>query len=423
MGRVYWNWSHNQSCEPVRVFEPESVEELSAIMREAKSQGQSALATGSMHSQSDLVNTPGYRISLDKMNRVLSVDHETGLVQVEAGLRLRHAIQQLAEIGLSLSFMGSVSEQSIAGASCTGTHSSCASRQVLASIIKDLEIVAHDGTVHTISAESHPEWFDAVRLARGEFGVITKVTIQCEPKTYAVERLQVMPLADMNRDLESLKSHDHFRFFWKPGSSRSYVQVIDKLPPGTGRAPSMLRRIWKRISWSTWVFHSLFLWLPRRTVQQQDRSDRLFLYPRPFVLMGGLVNRLVGGRKSMLNLEYGIPTEQWPAACEALSKAAHDREIDTKYPMEIRFGAADSIWLSPAYGRDTCYLGYYAEDREGTLERFRKVHELLRPFDPRPHWGKLHFFTPEDCERTFPRWKDYLAVRREFTGEPSEGAN
>lgn len=119
----------------------------------------------------------------------------------------------------------------------------------------------------------------------------------------------------------------------------------------------------------------------------------------------------------MLNSEYGIPIDCWNEVASILQIAARDGKILSRYPLEVRFGASDNIWLSPAYQRDTCYIGFYAEDRQGDLEPFRQFEELLRPFRPRPHWGKIHFFKDHDCRQAFPRWNDFLSVRAELRGE------
>ena len=42
---------------------------------------------------------------------------------------------------------------------------------------------------------------------------------------------------------------------------------------------------------------------------------------------------------------------------------------------------------------------------------FRAVEEIMRSFDGRPHWGKLHFREAADLRPAYPRWDDFAAVR------------
>jgi xylitol oxidase len=57
---------------------------------------------------------------------------------------------------------------------------------------------------------------------------------------------------------------------------------------------------------------------------------------------------------------------------------------------EVRAVAADTLWLSPCYRRDSIAFHFTWilswPDVEPVLAR---VEAALEPFSPRPHWGKL----------------------------------
>jgi L-gulonolactone oxidase len=77
---------------------------------------------GSGHSPSDLACTNDYMISIHKLNRVLSVDREAGVITVEAGMDLHTLHQVLKNNDLALSNLGSISDQSVAGVMATASH-------------------------------------------------------------------------------------------------------------------------------------------------------------------------------------------------------------------------------------------------------------------------------------------------------------
>ena len=57
---------------------------------------------------------------------------------------------------------------------------------------------------------------------------------------------------------------------------------------------------------------------------------------------------------------------------------------------EIRTVAADDLWLSPAYRRDTVGLHFtWLPDDAAVTPVIGAVEAALAPFEPRPHWGKL----------------------------------
>jgi alditol oxidase len=47
----------------------------------------------------------------------------------------------------------------------------------------------------------------------------------------------------------------------------------------------------------------------------------------------------------------------------------------------------------------------------------RDVEAALAPFDPRPHWGKLHSISGDDLARRFPRLRDALDLARRLDPE------
>jgi L-gulonolactone oxidase len=60
--------------------------------------------------------------------------------------------------------------------------------------------------------------------------------------------------------------------------------------------------------------------------------------------------------------EWAIPFANAPACLRALldwmdAEAADPRGLRPHFPFEIRFSAADDIWLSPSYGQETCWIG------------------------------------------------------------------
>ena len=45
---------------------------------------------------------------------------------------------------------------------------------------------------------------------------------------------------------------------------------------------------------------------------------------------------------------------------------------------------------------------------------FRRVDGLLRGLDGRPHWGKVHWQDARSLRPLYPRFDDFLALRRRF---------
>jgi xylitol oxidase len=82
---------------------------------------------------------------------------------------------------------------------------------------------------------------------------------------------------------------------------------------------------------------------------------------------------------------------------------------------EIRTIAADALWLSPAYGRDTAGLHFTWRRRQADVERVTaRIEATLAPFAPRPHWAKLFAAGAPALAPCYPRIDDFRALRAEL---------
>jgi xylitol oxidase len=80
---------------------------------------------------------------------------------------------------------------------------------------------------------------------------------------------------------------------------------------------------------------------------------------------------------------------------------------------EVRSVAVDDVWLSPAYGRDTVAFHFtWRKDLSAVLAVLAEIERQIRPFDARPHWGKVHRFTTEQLFQAYPRLPAFEEQRR-----------
>jgi xylitol oxidase len=82
---------------------------------------------------------------------------------------------------------------------------------------------------------------------------------------------------------------------------------------------------------------------------------------------------------------------------------------------ELRTIAADQLWLSPAYQRDSMAIHFtWVKDLAAVAPVVAAVERALAPFAPRPHWGKVFSIAPGDVAGQYPRLADFAALRRRF---------
>ena len=110
-------------------------------------------------------------------------------------------------------------------------------------------------------------------------------------------------------------------------------------------------------------------------------------------------------------MEYAVPRAAVPDVLAGIERYLARSGERVGFPVEVRFAAADDIWLSTATGRDTGYIAVHQYHRREHEPYFRAVEAIAKDVDGRPHWGKLHYRDAESLRPTYPRLDDFAALR------------
>lgn len=226
------NWASTYSATPRDYHEPQSVEEVASLVKQAAADGRVVKVVGGAHSPNDCAMSNDTMISLKRMNKVLVVDKENAIVKMQAGIYLHELHEILDGHGLAVPNLGSISEQSIAGCICTGTHGTGAQQGILATHMLELQMVAADGSVKILSRNSNPELFTAALCSLGCLGIITGVVLQCVPAfdLHVVESEDT--LQNTLHDLKNrITSAPFYRFWWFPHTERVWEWRARPVPP------------------------------------------------------------------------------------------------------------------------------------------------------------------------------------------------
>ena len=198
------NWGGNVTARPAREVEPASVEELSAAVRQAAEDGLTVKAVGTGHSFTSIAATDGVLIRPQLLTGIRKIDRDAMTVTVEAGTPLKRLNMALAREGLSLTNMGDIMEQTVSGATSTGTHGTGRESASIAAQIKGLELVTADGAVLACSEKENPEVFSAARIGLGALGIVTAITFAVEPVFLLTAREEPMPFDKVLSEFDEL---------------------------------------------------------------------------------------------------------------------------------------------------------------------------------------------------------------------------
>jgi L-gulono-1,4-lactone dehydrogenase len=406
---MWSNWSRGQSCAPAEHVRPATRAELS----EAVARGRAVRVAGAGHSFSGVVPTDGTLLSLDRLDRVLDIDRDSGLVRAEAGIRLHRLVRELHAHGLALPNLGDIDAQSLAGALGTGTHGTGRKIGNLATSVEAMELVLADGSQLTVDGGDE---LRAARVGLGALGVVAAVTLRCVPafRLHAVDR--PVPLDDVLGELDRhVDGNDHFELFTFPHSPIALTRTNNRSDaPPTPRRPrrewlqdvvldnhvfGLLNRVARRAPKTIPALNRL----AGRSASQRERvADSFDVFASP---------RLVRFEE----MEYALPREH---AVEAMRAARQILErYPVSFPIELRFSAGDDALLSPAHGRDTAYVAVHVFEGMSFDAPFREVEAVMGEWAGRPHWGKRSFLSAAELAPRYPRWADFAAIRERLDPE------
>ena len=346
---------------------------------------------------------------------------------MRSGTTLRALNAALAELGLAMANLGDIDAQTIAGALSTGTHGTGARLGGLATQVEALDLVLADGSLVTCSASARPELFAAARVGLGALGVITAVTLRCVPSFTLAADERPMPVERVIEEFDSLAaSNDHFEFYWFPYGRQALVKRNNRLPPGASRAGRRAMPGWRRF-WEFEVMeNAAFGTLCRlgraapRFIPALNRLSSAALSARSYTDASYRVF-VTPRRVHFVESEYAVPRESLAGVLAELRRAVPRLADPVMFPVEVRVAAADDIWLSTAYGRDTAYVAIHQYTGLPYQAYFDMFESVVAAVAGRPHWGKLHSLDAGRLGPLYPRFDDFRRVRAEVDPEDRFG--
>jgi L-gulono-1,4-lactone dehydrogenase len=411
------NWAGNEAAVATDVSRPRHLEELTGAVRAAALAGGTVRARGSGHSFTAVAAAHDLALDLTGWTGVVAADRDSGLVTVRAGTTLRTLNAELDRLGLAMTNLGDIDAQTIAGAISTGTHGTGARFGGIATQVAALQLVLADGTVTTCSADERPELFAAARVGLGALGVISTVTLRTEPSFLLEAQDRPEPLEEVLDALEeNYSANDHFEFYWFPYGRNALTRRNNRLPVGAEPRPlSPARRFFEYRLMENTAFGALC------------RVGRAV--PRLVAPLNGLFSSLLSTRSHsdashrvfvtnrdvrFVESEYAIPRAALGEVLAELRARVPRLTHPVMFPVEIRVAAADDIWLSTAYQRDSAYIAVHQFVGMPYREYFDLFESVAGAVGGRPHWGKMHSLDAATLRERYPRFDDFVALRAEL---------
>jgi xylitol oxidase len=405
---------------------------------------------GRGHSFNDICDTRGTLINLTrKMSEVLALDEAAGTLRVQGGITYTQMFEHLRHTEWALPNTASMPHFSLAGAISTGVHGSsgvdASGRPPLANLgsaVRALTFVVHDGSVVRYSRDDTDGGarLDAAICGLGCLGVVAEAELQLVP-TYNVAQacyhdIPAQALVDNFMDL--LAAHDSLSCFvdWRLHNvrwlwARRFVAAGDTAVPaypaallgGRLEERSFGRRgadgvyrgslatvtgLWSDVlpfnmpALATREELALEGGRGRRSARESERVTRFDdsaemdeIQAEYFVPLSAAV--------PALEVTYTV-AQRWTQTAEGAAGGAPICKH-----CELRVVRGDGQLLSTARGRDSLviHFSFAANTADGAgnmplaMAWCAELEAALRPWDVRPHWGKLFAMGRAELRRLY----------------------
>ena len=394
------NWAGNIIYGASRLHHPRSVAEVQAIVRgAAKVRG-----LGSRHSFNTIADTDADLVSLRHLNRVIGIDTAAGTVTVEGGITYGELCPQLQEAGHALANLASLPHISVVGAVMTATHGSGNRNGNLATAVAALEFVAADGEI--VKLARGDSGFDGAVVSLGALGLVTSITLDIMPSFDVRQDVyEELPFATLAENFEALSGAAYSASFftdWR-GDTIEHVWLKSRAD-----APFSLGG----------DFHGARLaarkWHPIGEMDATTSTEQMGVAGAWHERLPHFRIDLIPSAGEEIQSEYFVARTDAPAALRALH-AVQDQFSEPLFVSEVRTIAADELWLSTAYQRDSVAFHFtFRRDWPAVRAVLPVIEQALAPFGARPHWGKQMTMGPAEVQALYPRMDDFRQLLAQY---------
>lgn len=397
------NWSGTFHYHTDKVYQPATVNEVQDVVREASH----LRALGTRHSFNGIADSIAAQLSTLNLKDI-HLDPMTRSVRVGAGARLGDIAKVIDKEGWALHNLPSLPHISVAGCCMTATHGSGTKNGNMATAVRAIEFVGHDGTLHTLERYKDAD-FDGVVVALGALGVVTHLTLDVQ-RTYQVAQTvyRDLPFDVLEHKLEEVMSAAYsvsLFTHWQRGVA-DQVWLKQRVVPGKlPQAPGTLFQA-KRET---------------KKVHPADGDNNVEACTQQNNIPGPWFERLPHFKLEFtpstgheIQSEFFVPMEHGYEAIRAV-ETLRDEITPHLIVTELRAVQSDTLWMSMAYRRPSLAIHFtWKPEHDAVMAVLPKIEAKLAPFGARPHWAKVFTIPKHTLRERYLKMGDFEAMVKKY---------
>ncbi|WP_040634995.1 FAD-binding oxidoreductase [Mycolicibacterium phlei] len=412
---------------------PDPAEIADAVVKAAESGTRGVIARGMGRSYGDNAqNGGGLVIDMTALNRIHSIDADTAMVDVDAGVNLDQLMKAALPFGLWVPVLPGTRQVTVGGAIGCDIHGkNHHSAGSFGNHVRSMELLTASGEVLHLTPEGeHADIFWATVGGNGLTGIILRATIEMTrtETAYFIADGDVTGSLDETIELHSDGSEANYTYSsaWfdaisappklgRAAISRGSLARLDQLPPKLAKnplkfdAPQLLTfpDIFPNGLANKYTFGPIGeLWY-RKSGTYRNKVQNLTQFYHPLDMFGEW-NRAYGSA-GFLQYQFVVPTEavdEFKSIIGDIQRSGHYSFLN----VFKLFGPGNKAPLSfPMQGWNICVD---FPIKAGLNEFVRELDRRVLEFGGRLYTAKDSRTTPETFHAMYPRINEWIKVRR-----------
>lgn len=423
-----------------RIVKPRSLDDLHATLLTARSEGKAISITGGRHAMgAQQFGTGAILADMTGMNRVIGLDADRGIVEVEAGIEWPQLLDYLntaqtvreKQWGIMQKQTGA-DRLSIGGALASNVHGRGLKFKPIIDQVESFRLMNHTGAVLKCSRDENPELFRLVIGGYGLFGIVTSVELRLWQRKKVQRVVEIRDTKDIMQSFEERIADGYLYgdFQFATDSNRdsflgrgvfSCYRPVDPATPVTANPTRFNPEDWARLTYYSHKYKlRVFEAYSRRYVATSGQ-----IYWADSQLSGAYVDnyhealdRKLGAKVKATEMitEIYVPRNRLASFMEDARIELRNQNANVIYGTVRLIERDDESFLCWARESFACvifnlHVTHDAPGIENAARAFRSLIDLgIR------HGGSYYltyhrFATKEQVEACYPQFKTFLALK------------
>src|SRR5688572_28576943 len=188
-----------------RIFKPQTVQDLKSAILQANEEGTSISIAGGRHAMGGQQFGEGnFHVDMNGMNRIIGLDRERGIVEVEAGIQWPQLLEYLASAQEGDEHQWGIFQKqtgadrlSLGGALASNVHGRGLAFKPIIDDVESFKLVDHTGTEQYCDRRQNSELFRLAIGGYGLFGAVTSVRLRLATRRKVQRVVELRELKDI----------------------------------------------------------------------------------------------------------------------------------------------------------------------------------------------------------------------------------